>query len=428
MEPIVLVGGGLASARAAETLRDEGYDGDVVVVTAEPHHPYERPPLSKDLLRGDAERDVVFPLDGTWYGRHDVEVRRGTLAVGLDPAAHTLTFADGGSLAYSRCLIATGSSPRSLDIPGTDLGGVHYLRTLDDCDRLSQVLLDASLEGSGRIAVIGDGWIGLEVAASARTLGLEATVIGRGAVPLGRVLGAEMGELFAGLHTERGTRVIRNTDAVRILGADSRVTGVQLPDGTRVDADIVVIGVGATPNVGLAEVAGLDLRSGELGGGIAVDGTLSTSHPDVFAAGDVASIPSPHYGRPLRVEHWAGASDGGTHAARAMLGNRAPYDSLPFFYTDQYDLGMEYIGWVGPGDGTGSGSGGGQGRVTRDGYDDVVVAGSVAKRELVAFWVLDGRVRAGMAVNVWEQVDRIKELILSGRQVPREELEGFTAA
>ncbi|GAB4086578.1 FAD-dependent oxidoreductase [Myceligenerans cantabricum] len=410
MEPIVLVGGGLASARAAETLRDEGYDGDVVVVTAEPHHPYERPPLSKDLLRAEAERDVVFPLDDAWYDSHGVEVRNAALAVGLDATDHVLTFADGSTLPYGQCLLATGSAPRPLDVPGTDLSGVHYLRTLDDADRLSHVLLDCSLEGAGRVAVIGDGWIGLEVAASARSLGLDVTVVGRNAAPLGNVLGPEMAEVFAGLHAEHGTRLVREISAVRLLGSESRVVGVELSDATVIDADIVVIGVGATPNVGLAEAAGLDLRPAGLGGGIAVDGTLRTSHPDVFAAGDVASIPSRRYGRPLRVEHWAAANDGGTHAGRAMLGADAPYDSLPFFYSDQYDLGMEYIGWVDP----------------SAGYDDVVVAGSVHKRELVSFWVRDGRVLAGMAVNVWDQVDRIKELILTEHDATRSELEGFT--
>ncbi|GAB3174890.1 FAD-dependent oxidoreductase [Myceligenerans halotolerans] len=412
MEPIVLVGGGLASARAAETLRAEGYDGDVVIVTAEAHHPYERPPLSKDFLRAESERDVVFPLADDWYDHHDVEIRDATLAVGLDAADHVLTFADGGTLSYSRCLLATGSSPRPLDIPGTDLSGIHYLRTLDDADRLSRVILDCSLEGAGRVAVIGDGWIGLEVAASARSLGLDVTVLGRNTAPLVRVLGPEMAELFADLHAEHGTRLIRDTSAVRLVGSESRVVGVELDDETEVDADIVVIGVGATPNVGLAEAAGIDLRPASQGGGIAVDGTLRTSHPDVFAAGDVASIPSPHYGRPLRVEHWAAANDGGVHAARAMLGAGTPYDNLPFFYSDQYDLGMEYLGWVEEG----------------KRYDDVVVAGSVRKRELVAFWVGDGRVLAGMAVNVWDQVDRIKELILGGRDVPRDELENFIAS
>jgi 3-phenylpropionate/trans-cinnamate dioxygenase ferredoxin reductase subunit len=409
MNPFVLVGGGLATARAAEALRTEGFDGDVVVVTSEPHHPYERPPLSKDYLRGEAERDAVFPLDEAWYREHAVSVRTNETVVGLNPAAHSLTLSDGATLPFAKLLLAPGSTPRPLDVIGTDLGGVHYLRTLDDSDRISSMLLEASLEGVGRVAVVGDGWIGLEVAASARSLGLDVTVVGRGSHPLRRVLGPEMGDFYAGIHTEHGVRLLSRTTATRIRGADGRVTGVDLSDGTHVGADVVVIGVGASPNIGLAEAAGLDLRPASLGGGIAVDGTLVTSHPDIFAAGDVASIPSPHYGRPLRVEHWATAQDSGTHAGRAMLGSTDRYDKLPYFYSDQFEVGMEYTGWVDvPG-----------------GYDEVVVSGSVDSRELVALWLLDGQVVAGMAVNVWEQMERVEELIRSRRKPAREELEAF---
>lgn len=409
MNPFVLVGGGLTTARAAEALRDEGYDGDVVVVTNEPHHPYERPPLSKDYLRGEAERDAVFPLDEAWYREHAVTVRTNETVVGLDLAAHSLTLSDGASLSFAKVLLAPGSTPRPLDVMGTDLLGVHYLRTLDDSDRISSMLLDASLEGVGRVVVVGDGWIGMEVAASARSLGLDVTVVGRGQHPLGRVLGPEMGSFYAGVHTEHGVRLLSRSSVSGLRGTDGRVTGVDLADGTQLGADVVVIGVGAAPNVGLAEAAGLDLRAAALGGGIAVDGTLATSHPDVFAAGDVASVPSPHYGRPLRVEHWSAAQESGAHAGRAMLGATAAYDKLPYFYSDQYDVGMEYTGWVdAPG-----------------GYDEMVVAGSVEARELVAFWLAGGQVVAGMAVNVWEQMERVEQLIRSRRDVPREELEGF---
>lgn len=411
MNPFVLVGGGLTTARAAEALRKEGYRGDLVVVTSEPHHPYERPPLSKDYLRGESERDVVFPLDQAWYREHEVTVRTNETVVGLNPGEHTLTLSDGATLPFAKLLLAPGSTPRPLDVTGTDLAGVHYLRTIDDSDRISSMLLEASLEGVGRVAVVGDGWIGLEVAASARTLGLDVTVVGRGSHPLGRVLGPEMGDFYAGVHTEHDVRLLRRTSVSGLQGADGRVTGVELSDGTRIGADVVVVGVGATPNIGLAEVAGLDLRAASEGGGIVVDGTLATSHPDIFAAGDVASIPSPHYGRPLRVEHWATAERTGAHAGRAMLGATAPFDRLPYFYSDQYDVGMEYTGWVDvPG-----------------GYDDVVVSGNLGAREFVAFWLLDGQVVAGMAVNVWEQMDRVEELIRSRRKVPREELDAFVS-
>lgn len=409
MDPYVLVGGGLTTARAAEALRAGGYDGDLMVVTTEPHHPYERPPLSKDYLRGESERDVVFPLDEAWYREHDVVVRTGETVVGLDPAGHVLTLSDGDTLAFSKVLLAPGSTPRTLDLPGGDLAGVHYLRTIDDSDRISSRLLEASLEGVGRIVVIGDGWIGLEVAASARTLGLDVTVIGDGPHPLGRVLGAEMSDFYAGIHREHEVRLVRSARVTALRGVDGRVTGVDLADGTHLGADVVVIGVGATPNVGLAEAAGLDLRPTALGGGIVVDGTLATSHPDIFAGGDVASIPSAHYGRPLRVEHWAVAQETGAHAGRAMLGATDPYDKLPYFYSDQYDVGMEYTGWVD----------------VQAGYDDVVVSGDAGKREFVAFWRVDGLVVAGMAVNVWEQMERVEELIRSRRKVSTAELEGF---
>jgi NADPH-dependent 2,4-dienoyl-CoA reductase/sulfur reductase-like enzyme len=409
-DPFVVVGGGLAAARAVEALRTEGYDGDVIVTTSEPHRPYERPPLSKGYLRGQEHREAIFPLDEDWYGKHDVELRTSTTVVGLDPDGHRLTLLDGTELTFAKTLLATGSTQRSLSVPGSDLGNVHYLRTVDDADRLAGTLLPASLEGSGDVVVIGDGWIGMEVAASARELGLDVTVLGRGAHPLG-VLGPELGELYATLHQERGVRLHRQAEVVRLTGADGQVTGVDLRDGTHVEATVVVVGIGVTPNVGLAYAAGLELRSDDVGGGIAVDGHLRTTHPDVYAAGDVASVPSGRYGRPLRVEHWAAALDQGRHAGRAMLGLTEPYDLLPYFFSDQFDAGMEYKGYV---------------DVRTPGYE-VVVSGSAADRELVAFFVRDDRVEAGMAVNVWERMDDVERLIRTPGPVVRDELEGFVA-
>ncbi len=407
-DPFVVVGGGLAAARAVEALRGEGFDGDLVAVTSEPHRPYERPPLSKAYLRGQEDRENIFTLDEDWYARHDVDLRTSTTVVGLDPAAHRVTFADGSGLPYAKALLATGSAPRALTVPGRDLGGVHYLRTVEDADRLAGTLLPASLEGSGQVVVIGDGWIGMEVAASARELGLDVVVLGRGAHPLG-VLGPELGELYGTLHQERGVRMHRQAEVVRLTGGNGQVTGVDLADATHVEATVVVVGIGVTPNVGLARAAGLELRAHELGGGLAVDGYLRTSHPDVHAAGDIASVPSPHYERPLRIEHWAAALDQGKHAGLAMLGAAEPYDLLPYFFSDQYDVGMEYKGYV---------------DVRSPGYE-VVVSGSATDRELVAFYVRDGRVEAGMAVNVWERMDDVERLIRADGPVPREELEGF---
>lgn len=398
-EPIVIIGGGLASASAARGLREAGSDGDVVLVTAEPHHPYERPPLTKDYLRRDADRSSAFTTGEGWYEEHAVDVRLGTTVVGLDVADRRLTFADGGTLRYDKLLLATGSAARPLAVPGSDLLGVHTLRTIESSDLLHESLLTAKRKGAGRLVVIGDGWIGLEAAASARTMGLDVTVLGRGAAPLVKVLGPEIGGWYGDVHRANGVELRTEVQVRSIVGADQRVTGVELADGSIVDADVVVAGIGAVPNAGLAAAAGLELRDASLGGGVVVDGRLETSAPGVFAAGDIASIPSPHFGRPIRVEHWATALKTGPHAAAAMLGADDAYDKLPYFFSDQFDTGMEYTGFV---DGA-------------RGSDRVVISGDQAAQSFVAFWLSAGRVQAGMAVNLWDRIDRIEELIRSRR-------------
>lgn len=407
-EPIVVVGGGLAAAKATENLRAEGYDGDLVVVTSEPHHPYERPPLSKDYLRGEAERDVLFPLSEDWYANHRVDLRTATRAAAIDVAGHVVTLIDGSLLPYSRLLLATGSTPRPFPVPGGDLQGVHYLRTIEHADLLAATLESSAREGAGRLAVVGDGWIGMEVAASARSLGLDVTVVGRSVHPLGRVLGPLLGEMYGKVHADHGVHLHRNAQVVRITGSEGRVTGVDVEDGTHVAADVVVVGVGVTPNVGFAESAGIALRDPSLGGGLAVDATLRTSAPDVWAAGDIASVPSARYGRPLRVEHWSVALETGSHAARSMLGSHEPYDKLPYFYSDQYDVGMEYLGFV-----------------DDPATAEVVVSGSLEDHALVAFWVADDRVQAGIAVNTWEQMERVEELVRAPGPVDRDALRAF---
>ncbi|MFB8230430.1 NAD(P)/FAD-dependent oxidoreductase [Cellulosimicrobium sp. NPDC055967] len=403
----VVVGGGLAAAKAVETLRDEGYDGGLTVVAREPHRPYERPPLSKDYLRGEAERESVFPLSADWYAEHDVELLTETEATAVDLAGRSVALSGGRTLPYEKLLLATGSDPRRIPLPGLDLDGVHELRTLDDSDALAAALRAAHDGGAGRLAIVGDGWIGLEVAASARTLGLDVTVIGLGTHPLERVLGPEMGELYGQVHTDHGVHLHRRAQVTGISGAGGRATGVDIADGTHVDADLVLVAVGAVPHVALAREAGLALDSAT--GGVVASATLQTTDPDVFVAGDVASVPSARYGRSVRVEHWATALNQGPHAARAMLGATDPYPELPYFFSDQYDVGMEYLGFVaGP-----------------DAYDEVVVSGSVLDRELVAFWVKDGRVEAGMAVNVWDRMEDVKALIHRDGPVDRTELESF---
>ena len=397
MEPIVVVGGGFAAARATQTLREEGYDGDLVVLTGEAVPPYERPPLSKDYLRGEAGSEALFPLDADWYADHGVDLRTSTSAVGLDVGSSSVETAPGGSLRYSRLLLATGSRVRRLEVPGTDLTGVHHLRTVVDADRLRE-----ALSGDGPVVVVGDGWIGMEVAASARQLGRDVTVVGRSPHPL-HGLGARVGEIFATLHQENGVRLLRETSVTALTGS-GRVTGVELDDGSTLEASTVVVGVGVTPQCDLAGAAGIELRSAADGGGIAVDGSLRTSAPGVWAAGDIASVPSPRYGRPLRVEHWAFADETGKHAARSMLGAGDAYDVLPYFFTDQFDLGMEVKG-------------------VTDG--EVVLSGSPENRECVAFWVDGGRVQAGMGINVWDRMDDVEELIRADGPVDRNTLETF---
>ena len=407
-EPLVVVGGGLATAGAVRAIREAGHDGDLVVIGSEPHHPYERPPLSKDYLRRESDRMALFTLAPGWYAEHGVDVRTATTAVGLDVADHRLTLANGRPQRYSRLLLATGSSPRAAGIPGEDLLGVLSLRTVESSDLLHATLA-AAAQTDGRLVVVGDGWIGLEVTASARSLGLDVTVLGHGRQPLGKVLGEQMGAFYAATHLEHGVTLHRQVSIASIDGTAGRVTGVTLADGSTLPADVVLIAVGASPNTGLAVSAGIALRAPELGGGIAVDGTLATDAPDVFAAGDVASIPSPVYGRPLRVEHWDTALRTGPHAGAAMVGADTVYDHLPYFYSDQYDVGMEYTGFVaGP-----------------DDYDEVVVSGSLATRDFVAFWTSGGVVRAGMAVNSWDRMRAVDALIRSGAAVSHAELTAF---
>jgi 3-phenylpropionate/trans-cinnamate dioxygenase ferredoxin reductase subunit len=383
-DSFVIVGGGLAGARAAEGLRENGFEGPVTVIGAEEYLPYERPPLSKDYLTGKTDRDSMFVHDQSWYDRQRVDLVLGQPVTAIDRAARQVQLAGGSVLPYRRLLLATGSSPRRL--AGAD--GVHYLRAIGDSDRLREILATGS-----RLVVIGGGWIGLEVAAAARQAGLEVTVLETLPLPLLRVLGPEIAPVFADLHTSQGVSLHCGVAIEEITSAGGRATGVRLADGTRIEADAVVAGIGARPNTSLAQEAGL-----EVGDGIVTSAALQTSDPDIYAAGDVARAFHPRLGQHLRVEHWANARRQPLTAAAAMLGQDVRYQELPYFYTDQYDLGMEYVGYVGP-----------------DGYDRVVVRGDRQAREFISFWLRDGRVQAGMNVNVWDVSDAIGDLIRSGR-------------
>jgi 3-phenylpropionate/trans-cinnamate dioxygenase ferredoxin reductase subunit len=385
----LIVGAGLAGAKAAEALRAEGFDGRVVLVGEEVERPYERPPLSKGYLLGTAERDTIYVHPQSWYGEHDVELRLGTVVTGLDPAGHQVTLGDGTRVPYSKLLLATGSSPRRVPVPGGDRDGVLYLRRAEDSDRIKTTLQSAS-----RVAVVGAGWIGLEVTAAARAAGAQVTLLETAWLPLLAVLGPEVAEVFAGLHRDHGVDARFNTQ-VNAIQETAGGLGVSLADGERVDADAVAVGIGITPNTQLARAAGLEVDNG-----VVVDAALRTSDPDIYAAGDVANAFHPLLGRSIRVEHWANALNQPKTAAKAMLGREAAYDRVPYFFTDQYDLGMEYSGYVEPG-----------------GYDQVVFRGDVAGREFVAFWLAGGQVLAGMNVNVWDVTDAIQALVRSRARV-----------
>jgi 3-phenylpropionate/trans-cinnamate dioxygenase ferredoxin reductase subunit len=396
-QTFVIVGASLAGAKAAETLRAEGFTGRVLLVGEETERPYERPPLSKGYLLGTAEREEAFVHEPGWYEANRVELRLGTRVTGIDLAAREVELAGGERLRYDKLLLTTGSVVRRLRVPGGDSEGVLYLRRLEDSERISKAIGP----GAGRrIVVIGGGWIGLEVAAAARQRGAEVSLVEVLDLPLQRVLGDELAQVFADLHREQGVDLRLGIGVREIRGAGGGPLAVVLDDGTELSGDAVVVGVGIAPATALAEAAGLEVDSGVL-----VDAALRTSDPDVYAAGDVANAFNPLFGERLRVEHWANALNGGPAAARSMLGQEIVYDRVPYFYTDQYDLGMEYSGHAGPGR-----------------YDQLVYRGDVPGREFVAFWLRDDRVLAGMNVNVWDVTDAIQDLVRSTRPVDPKKL------
>lgn len=386
----LIVGASLAGAKAAQTLREEGFDGPVVLIGEEGERPYERPPLSKDYLLGKVERESIYVHPQRWYAEHDIDLRLGAVVTGVDPGGHEVSLADGSRVGYAKLLLTTGSSPRRLPVPGADLDRVLYLRRVTDSERIKDAFRSAS-----RVAVIGAGWIGLETAAAARAAGVEVTVLEMSELPLLRVLGPEVAQIFAGLHREHGVDLRFGVQVAEITGSDGQASGVRLADGGRIEADAVIVGVGIVPNHRLALAAGLEVDNG-----IRVDEHLCSSDPDIYAAGDVANAFHPLLGRHLRVEHWANALHQPQAAAKVMIGQDVSYDRVPYFFTDQYDLGMEYSGYVEP-----------------DGYDQVVFRGDVDAREFIAFWLAGGRVLAGMNVNVWDVTDPVQALLRSDQPV-----------
>lgn len=380
---VVIVGGGLAAATAAEELRERGYGGAIDLVTAEAHRPYQRPPLSKGYLTGSESRDAAYVHPAGWEAEHGVTLRTDVAARRIGD--HVVELADGATLPLDRLLLATGARPRRLAVPGGDARGVHTFRTLDDADALRAALA----AGGRRVVLVGSGWIGLELAAAARGYGNEVTVVSPSRVPLGAALGDEMGGMFRELHEQHGVRFLLETDVTGIeVGDDGAATAVTTSDET-IAADLVIAAIGVEPDTALAATAGLDID-----GGILVDERMQTSAPHIVAAGDVANPFNARLGRRLRSEHWANAIAGGKVAASTILGGDAVLDDIPYFYSDQYDLGMEYSGY---------------GPLTQDA--EVVVRGDRAARELIAFWVAEGRVVAGMNVNVWDVNDEVQRLI-----------------
>ena len=370
---IVIVGAGLAGGTAATELREQGYDGTVVLVGAEEHPPYERPPLSKGYLLGNDPIDDAFVHPTSWYAEHDVDLRLGVRATGLDTEAQVVTTSD-GDIAYDRLLLATGAEPRRLALAEDSGVPTAYLRTIEDSDRLKE-----AFGAGGRIVVVGAGWIGLEVTAAARDAGCEVTVFETAELPLLRVLGPTVATVFADLHREHGV--------------DLRLGASVTPEDLRA-ADLVVAGVGVSPRLELARSGGLAVDDGVL-----VDAGLHTSVPSVLAVGDIASHAHPVLGRRIRVEHWDTAINQGKVAAHNLAGGDEVYDAMPYFFTDQYDLGMEYVGH-------GSAD------------DEVVVHGDLAGRQFRAFWTREGRVVAAMHANDWDATDDLRAAVASGDLPP----------
>ena len=382
----VIAGAGLAGAKTAEALRDNGFDGRIVLFGDEERLPYERPPLSKEFLAGKKSLSEFTVHPPEWYRDHDVDLRLGTTITAIDRHQNAVTLPDGEAVPYHKLVLATGSRSRRPKLSGADANGVHYLRSFEQSEAL-----DAVLTKGARLAVVGAGWIGLEVAATARNRGVQVTVIDTARLPLLAALGPEAAQVFADLHREHGVDLRLESGVKEIATDGGTATGVTLSDGDQVAADAVLVAVGAVPNVELAEAAGLTMAEG----GVAVDASLRSSDPDIFAVGDIAAADNPLLGTRIRTEHWANALKQPAVAAAAMMGKDAAYTELPYFFTDQYDLGMEYVGHSA-------------------GYQRVVFRGDVAGREFVVFW-LDGdnRVLAGMNVNVWDVLDDVKALIRS---------------
>jgi 3-phenylpropionate/trans-cinnamate dioxygenase ferredoxin reductase subunit len=388
----VIVGASLAGAKAAETIRKEGFEGSVTLVGEEAERPYERPPLSKEYLRGEAGPEKLYVHAEGFYEAQGIDLRLSSSVTSLDLAGQSVSLASGERLGYDSLLLCTGAKPRRLALPGAELAGVYYLR-----DMVSSATLREAIKAAGRAVVVGAGWIGCEVAASARQMGPEVAIVEVSQLPLQKVLGPEMGQFYRDVHRDHGVEMHFGVAPEAVVGS-ARAEGVRLADGRVVPGDIVIVGIGAEPRAELAEQAGL-----ETGNGVLADEYLETSRPGVFAAGDLANSFHPLFGERVRLEHWSAARNQGPAAARNMLGRHEAYTRVPYFYSDQYDVGMEYSGHA-------------------PSWDEVIIRGDVKARQFIAFWVKDGRVAAGMNVNIWDVSGEISDLVASRRTVDTKKL------
>ena len=381
--PLVIVGANLTGGAAATTLRAEGFDGDIVLIGAEPHPPYERPPLSKEYLRGEATAESTLLHPEAWYEENGVQLRLSTRATRIDPSEGIVELDGGERVFYDKVLVATGGRNRRLSVPGHDLEGIHDLRTIEDADRIKAEAM------TGRKAVVvGAGFIGSEVAASLRRMGVEVDVVEVFEVPLLRVVGREVGRVFEAIHRDEGVRFHFDQVVERFEGT-GRVESVVTSRGTRIDCDLAVVGIGIQPNTEVVSGTQVDVDNG-----IVVDELCRTSVPGIYAAGDVANHYHPVFEGRLRVEHWDNALKQGAAAARSMMGRGAPFDDPHWFWSDQYEHNLQYMG-------------------SATEWDELVIRGSIERRSFAGFYLKDGVVKAAVGVNRGKDVRRARELIRS---------------
>lgn len=369
MSGIVVIGAGQAAGQAAASLRQEGYEGEITIIGDEAQAPYQRPPLSKAYLSGEVGLDRVLVRPENFYADKGINLQTGVRVESINRADKTIATSTGSTLSYDKLLISTGSRPRILNIQGSDLEGLHYLRTVDDVDGIR-----TAMEAAKNVCIVGGGYIGLEVAAVAKKAGHNVTVLEMEDRILQRVTTAEMSEFYHALHTGRGVDIRVNTMVSGFAGENGRVTSVLCGDES-IPADLVIVGIGIIPNVELAEAAGLTCDNG-----IVVNDHCQTSDPDIYAAGDCTNHPNPILDRRLRLESVPNAMEQARTACSNMLGGDKTYAAVPWFWSDQYELKLQMVGFSADG-------------------DQSVLRGDKASNEFAVFYLKDGNVVAVDAVN-----------------------------